>query len=220
MRFEQEELEVIRARWNQSGEIYDEIDAHGVKSPEETELWKKILGCLGDGSLSVLDVGTGTGFIACLLAEMGHRVTAVDWSEAMLARAEEKARQKKLAISLALAETENLPFAAETFDAVVARHLLWTLTDPQQALNEWFRVLKPGGQVMADYSHCSPDMLGKHYPVEIGEKLPLAKNIEPGELAAYFTRAGFVDVRVEELPRTSRHTRTTYLVCGFKGSPA
>jgi len=214
---QQEELKkVMRTRWDEKGSAYDDACAHGTKSPEEKELWRKILERLGPGGLSVLDVGTGTGFVALLLAEIGHQVTGIDWSKTMLAQAREKSQRESLAISFVEGETERLPFGTGTFDAVVARHVLWTLTEPQRALAEWYRVLKPGGRVMADYSHRSPGMAGHHYPAEIEEKLPLNKNVDPEEITALFTGAGFIDVQVEVLASTSKHTRATYLISGLK----
>lgn len=217
MAMQQEELKkVMRTRWDKKGVAYDDAFAHGTKSPEERECWRKILERLGPGGLSVLDVGTGTGFVALLLAEIGHQVTGIDWSKTMLDQASKKSQQENLSISFVEGETERLPFKTGSFDALVARHVLWTLTEPQQALAEWYRVLKQGGKVMADYSQRNPGTAGHHYPAEIEEKLPLNKNVDPEEIAALFTGAGFIDVQVEVLDSTSKHNKITFLISGEK----
>lgn len=208
--------QAMRERWNQKGGGYDNVGAHGTKNPVEKKLWQQILGRLGPGRLSVLDVGTGTGFLAIMLAEMGHRVTGLDWSDKMLAQARAKAEEAKLAVSFVEGDAEALPFGAGEFDAVVARHLLWTLTDPQRALSEWARVLKPGGMILADFSHRHHGVADHHYPPEIGEKLPLNRDIDPAEVAALFTPAGFTGVQVETLPLTSAQSQATYLISGSK----
>jgi ubiquinone/menaquinone biosynthesis C-methylase UbiE len=84
--------------------------------------WKGLLiEVLGDRELRVLDVGTGTGFIALLLAELGHEVIGVDISEEMLRIAREKARKLNIEnVEFHLADAEEPPFPDNTFDAVVA----------------------------------------------------------------------------------------------------
>src|SRR6185312_10755327 len=78
----------------------------------------------------------------------GHRVSAVDAAEAMLAVARGKARQAGLTIDFRLADAAELPFAAASFDLVIQRHVLWTLPDPAAALAAWARVLRPGGRLV------------------------------------------------------------------------
>ena len=78
--------------------------------------------------LQVLEVGTGPGFFAILLRELGCAVTAIDLTRAMLA--------------------EALSFADERFDAVISRNLTWNLPHPDRAYAEWMRVLKKGGVLL------------------------------------------------------------------------
>lgn len=66
----------------------------------------------------------------------------------MLGRAKEKAANQNLRAEFRIGDAENLSFEDESFDAVINRHLLWTLPDPKRAVSEWKRVLKPGGEVI------------------------------------------------------------------------
>lgn len=76
----------IAGRWDGWSEKYDGQYAHGLKSDAEAAAWKEMLaGALGGSPLKVLDVGTGTGFLAALLAELGHYCLGVDLSPKMLA---------------------------------------------------------------------------------------------------------------------------------------
>jgi ubiquinone/menaquinone biosynthesis C-methylase UbiE len=94
-------------------------------------------------------MGTGTGQFAIYLARLGFRVTGIDLSERMLLKARERARRFDLDIDFQQQDAENLPFDDSTFDGVVSRNLLWTLPDPERALREWRRVLKPSGAIIA-----------------------------------------------------------------------
>ena len=141
--------ESISQRWDYSSDTYDSHHGHGIKSAEECESWKALLsGVLGRRSLSILDVGCGTGEISLLLAEMGHAVTGLDLSDKMLDRARLKAESLGCAVTLQNGDAENPPFAEGSFDVVINRHVLWTLPNPHAAVQSWNRVLKLGGKAV------------------------------------------------------------------------
>ena len=99
-------------------------------------------------SLTILDVGTGTGFFAVLLAQQGHRVEGIDLTPAMLEEARIPAKQRNLDITFREMDAQNLDYPEDSFDVVISRNLTWTLPDPERAYAEWFRVLKPGGVLL------------------------------------------------------------------------
>ena len=108
-----------------------------------------------NGKLKILDVGTGTGFFAVLLAQAGHRVEGVDLTPAMLEEARALAAQRGLDITFREMDAQTLDYEDGCFDAVISRNLTWTLPDPERAYGQWFRVLKPGGVLLnfdADYA--------------------------------------------------------------------
>ena len=146
---DQEIKDAIRKSWDQSSVLYDSCPGHGIGTDEEKVAWKQELNRnLPESPQKVLDVGCGTGAMGLLFAEMGHHVTVVDLSEAMISKAREKAYAQKLSIELRTGDAEHLPFSDGSFDVVVNRHLLWTLPHPEIALKEWHRVLKFGGVVL------------------------------------------------------------------------
>jgi len=105
--------------------------------------------------LRILDVGTGTGFFACLLAEQGHETTGIDLTPEMIDHAEHMAAVLGVGASFTIMDAEEPEFEAESFDVLVTRNLTWTLPHIEKAYREWFRVLKPGGVLInfdADYS--------------------------------------------------------------------
>ena len=99
-------------------------------------------------SLRVLEVGTGPGFFAILLRELGYDVTAIDLTPAMLAEAKKNAGELAGKIRWMEMNAEALDFADASFDVVVSRNLTWNLPHPDKAYAEWARVLKPGGLLL------------------------------------------------------------------------
>ncbi|MFC7327147.1 class I SAM-dependent methyltransferase [Marinactinospora rubrisoli] len=98
--------------------------------------------------LRVLDVGSGTGFVAIAFAELGHDVTAVEPAPAMIAIAEREAAAAGVRIDVRTGYADPLPALRGGFDLVTCRNLLWTLPDPVRALAGWRTVLRPGGAVL------------------------------------------------------------------------
>jgi ubiquinone/menaquinone biosynthesis C-methylase UbiE len=99
-------------------------------------------------SLRVLEVGTGPGFFAILLCELGCDVTAIDLTPAMLEEAKKNAGELASRICWMEMNAEELDFADESFNVVVSRNLTWNLPHPEKAYAEWARVLKPGGLLL------------------------------------------------------------------------
>ncbi|WP_440955807.1 class I SAM-dependent methyltransferase [Methanosarcina sp. Mfa9] len=188
----------IREWWDAAEHDYDSVAAHGVHSEEERELWRELITrFLGtEHKLKVLDMGTGTGFLALLLAELGYDVTGADWAKNKLEKAKEKMKLSGTPIKFVVEDAENLSFESEQFDAVVSRHLIWTLSNPTAAFKEWARVTKPGGRVMADVpaKHSHPG--NHHFGEEIGRKLPFYNGADPEEVVSMFEAAGLVNVSV------------------------
>ena len=98
--------------------------------------------------LHVLEVGTGPGFFAILLCELGYNVTAIDLTPAMLDEAKKNAGEMAGSIRFMEMNAEALDFSDASFDVVISRNLTWNLPHPDTAYAEWARVLKPGGLLL------------------------------------------------------------------------
>lgn len=131
-----EPLDQIRTYWDDDAATYDQATGHHPQSPSEWAAWSAVLRrLLPTPPARVLDVGAGTGFLTLLTARLGYDVTAVDLSEGMLTRLRAKATTEGLPVTVVQSAADQLPEGS--WDAVVSRHLLWTLPDPGGALRAW-----------------------------------------------------------------------------------
>lgn len=99
-------------------------------------------------ALRILDIGTGPGFYAIILAARGYEVTAVDMSEGMLEQARNNAGELADKIRFRKMDAQELSFNDNEFDVIVTRNLTWNLPDPVKAYGEWRRVLRDGGVML------------------------------------------------------------------------
>jgi ubiquinone/menaquinone biosynthesis C-methylase UbiE len=137
-----------RDGYDQWASSYDD-EGNPLLALEEPEADK----ALGDvDGLDVLDAGTGTGRHALRLAARGARVTAIDFSDRMLA----KARSKDGADSVRFENhdvTQRLPYADASFDRVLSALVLEHVADVTGFLRELGRVTRPDGRIVVTAMH-------------------------------------------------------------------
>jgi phosphatidylethanolamine/phosphatidyl-N-methylethanolamine N-methyltransferase len=97
----------------------------------------------------ILEVGVGTGISLPDYAP-GNRLYGVDISEPMLRKARSRVEELDLAHveGLAVMDAQHLVFPDNSFDVVVAQYVVTAVPDPEAALDEFARVLKPGGEIV------------------------------------------------------------------------
>lgn len=95
----------------------------------------------------VLDVACGTGVVAITAARLGTRVTGLDLTPELLARARENASIAGVDISWHEGDVEQLPFSDADFDVVLSQFGHMFAPRPAVAVAEMLRVLKPGGTI-------------------------------------------------------------------------
>jgi 2-polyprenyl-3-methyl-5-hydroxy-6-metoxy-1,4-benzoquinol methylase len=226
--------QAIVATWDESAGTYDRHLRHGILHEDEGVAWSRLATALfGDPRRTdvpikrILDVGTGTGLMALLAAELGHDVTGLDVSESMLELARRKAASLRLDVRWDLGDAEDPPYAPGTFDVLVARHVAWTLLHPRETIERWSTLVRPGGLiVIIDGAYGSRDPLtritaaiarwildrrsggsGHAYPDMVQERLPLARQRSPVTVAGLMRDAGLRDVKVRPLTEIERVER-------------
>jgi phosphatidylethanolamine/phosphatidyl-N-methylethanolamine N-methyltransferase len=97
----------------------------------------------------ILEVGVGTG-ISLPDYSRSNRLVGVDISEPMLRKAQEKVREHKLdnVEALCVMDAQALALPDASFDVIVAQYVITTVPDPERTLDEFVRVLKPGGEIV------------------------------------------------------------------------
>jgi ubiquinone/menaquinone biosynthesis C-methylase UbiE len=210
----------IRDFWNRDSETYDVAPGHAMTDPVESAAWRHVLtDTLPPPAARVLDAGAGTGAIALLAAELGYEVTALDLSERMLAKAEAKAAERGLEISFVVGAADAPPDGP--FDAVVERHVLWTMSDPFATLGAWRTVTRPGGRlVLFETVFGSDDVVARvrrraaeelrrvlgvadthhaPYPDDVLASLPFSRMTSPAPVVAAVYQAGWRSARIARL---------------------
>lgn len=192
-------LEQIRQYWNSRAEGYTLSNREELEDEHRIFLWEQQIRRALNGRICrhVLDVGCGPGFFSVLLARLGYEVTAVDYTENMLAEARKNAAHYGVDIDFCRMDAQKLDFEDGIFDLVISRNVLWNLEQPEQAYREWLRVLKPNGTVMnfdgnfyyyvtdAEYGdrtrweHKHMQGINANSIDRIGEHLPMARRLRP-----------------------------------------
>jgi phosphatidylethanolamine/phosphatidyl-N-methylethanolamine N-methyltransferase len=97
----------------------------------------------------ILEVGVGTGISLPGYART-NRVVGIDISEPMLAKARERVSELGLdnVEHIGVMDAESLDFPDDSFDVVVAQYVVTAVPNPERALTEFLRVLKPGGEIV------------------------------------------------------------------------
>ncbi len=199
----------VAAHWDRRASHFDEDFGHSIRTPDERAAWDRILDLVlpGRRTLDALDVGCGTGFLSFELADRGHRVTGIDFAPAMIAAARRKATARRVVVIFEEADAEQLPFGPASFDLVISRHVLWTLPHPEAAIDEWIRILRPGGRLVVvdgqfDAAALAPPPGSARASAEyaaIGDQLPFLGGRPREEIEALLTAHGLIDVGSDPL---------------------
>lgn len=142
---------------------WDELRA--LHSPD-AEVERCLVEALSGAPLGhLLDIGTGTGRMAELFADMAERVVALDKSLEMLRIARAKLQHLPAArVELVQGDFAELPFAAASFDTVILHQVLHFATDPARVLAEAARVLRGGGRIaIVDFAAHDREELRERY---------------------------------------------------------
>lgn len=227
----------IREYWTNRAQTYDLSPGHGIAKIAEMEAWRRLIGLhLGPGQgRRALDLACGTGVMTVLMHELGFAVTGLDFTDAMMAQAKAKARGLGAPIGFLSRDAEDTFEEDDSYDVIIARHLVWTLVDPDKAFKDWFRILKPGGRLLIidgdfvrktwlerlvpmldrvfgkqvdGHSLLTPEQWQAHH--RIVEQIHFDRGVRSGDVAALFAGAGFerlsIDTGLREIRKNRGHS--------------
>jgi len=163
-------------------------------------------------AITVADLGAGEGLVSQLLAHRAERVWCIDNSPKMVEVGTELAKKNGLAnLSYKLGDIEQVPLADKSVDLAILSQALHHAAHPQRAVDEAFRILKPGGQLLV------LDL--KDHTFEKARELygDLWLGFKESELHAFLKKAGFQKVEVTTVAREEGEPRfETLLASGAK----
>lgn len=209
----------INEFWNERAADAHGQPHHAIADEQQHQAWLDSLRpLLPPAPADVLDVGTGTGFLAMLLADLGHHVTGFDLSEGMLADGQALSQARYGVDSptrpvFRIGDALDPPLPAGSVDVVSNRNVTWTLLDPRRAVRNWFNLLRPGGSILAVHHRVMRVGVNTPYPPAVRAALPPLPDSETGNLEVttndprfsdglvlLLRDAGFADAHVVELP--------------------
>ena len=188
--------EQIAQYWDDYAAEYDQEPDHGLLDSDTRTAWKDLLRMwLPPHPSDIADLACGTGTLSALAAELGHRVRAFDLSGEMVSRAQAKTAHFGAAVEVRQADVSSPPLEPGSVDAVLARHILWTLPDPQASLAAWAAAVRPGGRLVlveGRWGSVGDDSL------EDPDRMPWSGGVRSADLRAAVARVAG-DVHVVQL---------------------
>lgn len=171
---------------------------------------------LGDGG-RLLDLGAGTGDLSyeAIRQQPGCQVIAADFTLRMMQVG--RRRPHSGSIAWVTADALNLPFPDQVFDAVVSGFLLRNVADLPRTLREQYRVLKPGGQIVAlDTTRPDPGWLAPMINFHLHSLIPLLGQLFAGSRQAYTYLPASTDSFLSAQALAEQFRRAGFSEVGFR----
>lgn len=158
--------------------------------------------CANPATVRVLDVGCGVGVQSRLWARDGYQVTAIDYDEGLVEIARQRSEDAGVPAAFAVGSAESIPGDPGSFDVCLAIELLEHVDDWARCLDEFCRMLAPGGVLVLTTTNviCPrqneyrlplyswwPGFIKKRVPAIVGERYPALANYTPCPAQHWFS---------------------------------
>lgn len=155
-------VDIERKFWDSFARKYDKDRKKSANNETYEEMFKMFLEDV-DGTEDLLEVATGTGLISLQIRNFVPSITAIDLSPEMLKIAQEKAEKQSVNnIDFRIGDICQLEFLDNSFDTVIASNVLHLLFEPDVAMQEIKRVLKPNGKIIVP-TYCHGENFKSHF---------------------------------------------------------
>ena len=181
--------------WDNVADVYD-VFVNVINGKTHQQL-RRIVSSLIEPDDTVLECACGTGLLSAVIAPKCRQLTATDFSEKMLKKAEKNCRSFRN-ITYAQADITALSFADGSFDKVVAGNVIHLLDNPVTALRELNRVCKDGGMLIIP-TYMNKDDKGKTsgFAGAVGKAgADFKRQFTVESYRQFFLDAGYPDVKV------------------------
>ncbi|WP_051957337.1 class I SAM-dependent methyltransferase [Bacillus sp. UNC322MFChir4.1] len=154
---ESQKMDDVKRQYGASTHLQVRMDTHVLYEEKRVNLdeWViKLLNLTHDEK--ILDIGCATGAFLSLLQTMGHKghLTGLDQSSNMIEEANKLSQQKNLNIEWIIGDARKLPFSSNSYDWLVARHMLYHVPNLQSTIEGFKRVIKPNGGLLTTTNSC------------------------------------------------------------------
>ena len=199
-------IQTIAKYWDKQASVFDKDH-----DTEQISAWMNTLESLlgPDKNKNVLDLGTGSGFLANMTAKLGYPTIGMDISVEMMRNGVRHASQSNSAAMYILGNAMELPVMNDTVDYIVNARLIWTLIQPDDMVREWFRVLRPGGKLFCfnrmddDKGLTFSPSTHSTYGEEVDAQLKI-REASMQELKDLLRRNGYTNIEIRKLPGLTR----------------
>ena len=181
--------------WDNVAGVYD-VFVNVINRKTHQKL-RRIVSSLIEPDDTVLECACGTGLLSAVIAQKCRQLTATDFSEKMLKKAEKNCRAFRN-ITYDQADITALSFADGSFDKVVAGNVIHLLDNPVTALSELNRVCKDGGMLIIP-TYMNKDSKGKTsgFAGAVGKAgADFKRQFTVESYRQFFLDAGYPDVKV------------------------
>ncbi len=182
----------VAATWDERASWWNEMSSRNATAADRATELDRIVSTLNiEPSSHVLDAGCGSGQFGIALALRGMTVVGIDLSHQMLQFARTNAEIASVGISFIQSEISHIPVQTGHFDAVFARMVLMLTPEPEAALSEFRRVLKPGGRLLASVPGAHSPIYGDAWKRHLLGNSPSINYMVPWELERLLEHFGW-----------------------------